>query len=140
MADRKLASVPVTLGGKKRLLVYDVNAFIALSEELHVNLMTAEGWETVSGKLVPDKDDPEKKNFEPPDLDLKQVRAIVWAGLLHDDDALTLRQVGAWLDPMNLYEIYGACMKAWRTQDVTEEPEGSQAPLDEKLSQSAASS
>jgi hypothetical protein len=109
MAEVK--TVAITLGGRERHLRYDVNALIDLGEELGLNLLTKEGWEQLAGKAD------EEGNFVPVEPSYKRVRAIIWAGLRHEDESLTVRQVGAWLNPSNLGEAIAAYQEAWKTSE-----------------------
>ncbi len=109
---------------KPRMLLYDVNALIDLGEELNLNLMTKEGWEELLGKF--ETPGPQHMNDQPEPVfvaapSFRKVRAIVWAGLRHEDPALTVQQVGAMLDPSNLKDVIAAYMKAFAASDVTEE-------------------
>lgn len=107
----EIKTVAITLGGRERHLRYDVNALIDLGEELGINLLTKEGWEQLVGKADADG------NFAPAEPSYKRVRAILWAGLRHEDESLTVRQVGAWLDPSNLQPAIAAYQEAWRISE-----------------------
>lgn len=79
----QIVKVPVTLD-KERTLCYDLNAFIALegiygSEKKAIDAL-------VSGSL-------------------KAARAFLWAGLLHEDETLTEKEVGAMLTVQNASEF-----------------------------------
>lgn len=112
-----MKKVPVTLGGRTRTLYYDVNAMIDLGEALQLNLLTPEGWREFMGEeVVRDLDG--KKEFVPATPSFQKVRAIVWAGLRHEDESLTLRQVGAMLDVANLGHITEAYQEAFMTADA----------------------
>jgi hypothetical protein len=114
---------------RTRHLCYDVNALIDLSDALHVNLLSPEGWEELAGKNVPTGVDGETK-FVAAAPTFERVRAIVWAGLRKEDESLTLRQVGAMLDPLNMGDAIKAYTEAWDIEEPaadTESPnEGSQ--------------
>ncbi|HXM32295.1 MAG TPA: hypothetical protein VN921_01485 [Chthoniobacterales bacterium] len=122
---QSIKSVAIQLDKERRLL-YDVNALIALGEELNLNLMTKEGWEELAGKMEAPppahmSDAPEPV-FVPAVPSFKRVRAIVWAGLLHEDPTLTVRQVGAMLNPVDLGPVIKAYIEAWNAQDVSDAP------------------
>ena len=70
---------------KERVLRLDLNAMAAFEE--------ATGKRFVDAKL-------EKGKLSPGDL-----RAMLWACLTHEDDTLTLKQVGSWVTMDNLLEI-----------------------------------
>jgi hypothetical protein len=112
----QIQKVPITLD-KPRTLLFNVNALIDLGDELNLNLMSKEGWEELLGKMVPDTMDTEKFLATP---SFAKVRAIVWAGLRHEDETLTVRQVGAMLDPSNLAMAIAAYTEAFLAGDVTE--------------------
>lgn len=65
-------AVPITLD-KARSLLYNLNALCLLKERCGINILT-----------------PDREQLEDP----VAVRAIAWAGLVHEDPALTLDQVG----------------------------------------------
>jgi len=119
----KIRKVPITLD-KPRTLLYDVNAMIDLGELLRVNLMTREGWDQLVGRMetpAPQTmDDKPAEQFVPAVPSFEKVRAIVWAGLRHEDETLTVRQVGAMLDPTDLASVIAAYTEAWQAADVTE--------------------
>jgi hypothetical protein len=114
----KIKAVAITLD-RERHLLYDVNALIDLGEALNLNLLTPEGWQELVGKKEPDPDNPGEDKFIPVEPNFRRVRAIVWAGLRHEDEALTERQVGAMLDPTNLAPVIAAYQEAWSVQDVS---------------------
>ena len=114
-----IKKVPIQLD-KERHLLYDLNALIDLGEALGINLLTREGWEEFAGKKVLNETTGTEE-FVPAVPSLRLVRAIVWAGLRHEDETLTERQVGAMLDPANLSPIIEAYQEAWEAQDVAEE-------------------
>ncbi len=117
-----IQKVPIVLD-KPRTLLYDVNALIELGEELNLNLMSKEGWEELVGKFETPApktmdDKPEPVFVAAPSF--RKVRAIIWAGLRHEDEALTIRQVGAMLDPTNLQPVIEAYIKAFVASEATE--------------------
>ena len=123
----KIKSVPLTLtDGVERHLLYDVNAFIDLGKALDVNLLTKEGWGAMVGKL--ETVEGEEVFVQAPPT-YEKVRAIVWAGLLHEDEKITLRQVGALLDPADLAPVVQAYTEAWTIQDASEPAKDAAAPL-----------
>jgi hypothetical protein len=118
-----IKKVPITLD-KPRTLLYDVNALIDLGGILGLNLMTAEGWEALYGKVETPApktmDDKPEPVFVPAQPSFEKVRAILWAGLRHEDESLTVRQVGAMLDPANLAPVISAYTEAFQAGDITE--------------------
>jgi len=92
--------IPITLD-KERTLVYDFNAFIDL-EDIYDDVSV------VFDKL-------QKFN-------LRATRDMLWAGLRHEDESLTPRQVGKWLNLDNVQEIAAKVMEA--VEGHLPEPEG----------------
>ena len=78
-----LRTVAITLD-QPRALKYDLNAFALLRERHGINLF---------------KPDPERLE------DPVAVRAMLWAGLVHEDPSLTVEQVGSWVDLSNVRQI-----------------------------------
>jgi hypothetical protein len=135
MQDMK--TVPLELGGKTRHLRYDANALIDLGESLDINLLTPEGWEKLVGKKEKNSETGEE-TFVPVEPTFRTIRAIVWAGLRHEDESLTERQVGAMMDPANMGAVIDAYQEAWKAQDVT--TPANEAPLAEAAGSGAAQS
>lgn len=69
--------ITVKLGGKERALAYDLNAFSAIEDEGGIG----DG------------------------MSAKSIRLMLWAGLLHEDPELTIREVGAMVAPRDLETI-----------------------------------
>jgi len=76
----------IKLGGRVRHLRYDFNALVALEEVLGSPM--SEVGNLVSGSVR-----------------LKDLRAIIWAGLLHEDRDITEEDVGNWIDLNKLGDI-----------------------------------
>jgi hypothetical protein len=88
----KVKSVPIVLD-KPRTLKFDLNAFIEL-EDLYGSIEAAlEAMQ--SGKNQ-----------------IKAIRAVLWAGLLHEEETLTPKQVGTMIDLDKLEEVTHALMEA----------------------------
>jgi len=96
--------VELDLGGKKRKLKFDLNAFAEL-EEYYGSI------DEVMQAL-------EKGS-------IKALRSIIWAGLLYEDPDLKPRDVGAWIEIQDLpafSETLGAALTAaLPTEDSTKE-------------------
>ena len=88
----KVSEVPIVLD-KPRKLKFDLNAFIEL-EDLYGSIEDAL------------KEMQEGKNK------IKAIRAVLWAGLIHEDENLTPKQVGAMIDLSKLEEVTNALMEA----------------------------
>lgn len=74
---------PITLD-KERHLRLDLNAFCLLEDIYGDTFTILEGTEKGS---------------------LKALRAVVWAGLVHEDEALTETEVGKMINPGNMGEV-----------------------------------
>ena len=84
MASKANPRIKVTLD-KPRIIMFDLNALAAFEETTGrsvLNGLSLEG------------------------LAVKDLRALFWAGLLHEDPDLTLQQVGAIVHPGNLMYIF----------------------------------
>ena len=82
-------SIPIELGGKTRHIRYTFNALVTLEEELGIPI--SEIGEIMSGSVS-----------------LKNLRRLVWAGLIHEDKDLTQEEVGEFL---SLADIGGIAEK-----------------------------
>ena len=87
MVNKARPLIPVTLD-KPRHLLFDLNAMVAFEEETGINLFNPGEKMKLAGGMTP-----------------KQLRAFLWACLLHEDETLTLKQVGSWLHAGNTEEI-----------------------------------
>ena len=127
----KLAKlVPIQLD-KPRNLLLNMNAMIEFENATGMDFLEFSGrmerratadarkaaWE--SGKTTTIVDGKEENIPAPnpddlllPDLSMKELRAMLWCLLVHEDDKLTLKQVGSLLDLENMTEICGALVKA----------------------------
>lgn len=76
--------VKVTLD-KERTLLLNLNAMVSFEEVTGVSLM--------------------KGTFKSSNMTPKDLRAMLWACLVHEDDTLTLEQVGSLVTVGNLMEI-----------------------------------
>lgn len=80
-------SVPIVLAdGKTHHIRFDYNALCALEDELKISI--AEIGAVLSGPVG-----------------LKQIRAILWAGLLHEDDTLIVKDIGTLVDLDKMAEL-----------------------------------
>lgn len=71
----------VQLGGRRRVIRYDFNALCDLEETLGVS-----GVEALNVKLS--------------EFGFGTIRAFTWAGLLHEEPDVTVREVGVWLSAL----------------------------------------
>jgi len=95
MSAKVRPSVTISLD-KERHLLLDLNAMVSFQEATGKNLFK----ESVAKALA--------RDMSPMDL-----RALLWACLLHEDEALTLKQVGSWIHAGNTAEISAGIMEAW---------------------------
>lgn len=70
-------TVTVTLGGKERHLRLDFNALVALEDKLGRSLLGDDGLQIHS---------------------LREIRALLWACMLHEDPDVTEEEVGSWIN------------------------------------------
>jgi hypothetical protein len=106
-------TVPIVLSdGKTRHLRFDFNALIALEETLGISIANLK--DAMAGPGM-----------------LKAVRGILWAGLIHEDEALTLRAAGELIDAAKINEISAAVMDALSTAFGTAEgePKNAETPV-----------
>jgi len=90
VADIRLKPIKVTLD-KERHLLYDINAFATLEEEY--GSIDAALDALAKGKI-------------------KALRALLWAGLLHEDESLTVKDVGKFLTLADLQQVAEAVNEA----------------------------
>jgi hypothetical protein len=67
----------IEIGGKRRTLRYDLNALAEIEEK--------------TGRPI--------SQVSELNVDMRTVRAIVWAGFIHAEPDLTLQEVGSWIGP-----------------------------------------
>lgn len=91
MANKQRGLVEIELD-KKRTLRYTLNALAELEDVLGVPLSELEGVQ----------------------MGMKQVRAFLWAGLIHEDKELTLEQVGDMVDFENMKEVNDKITEAFK--------------------------
>jgi hypothetical protein len=76
---------------KERHLKFDLNAFAEL-EEIYGDFQVA--MNAMQNRSI------------------KAIRAMLWAGLIHEDEKLTIKQVGSMIDMTNINKIVSAISKA----------------------------
>lgn len=82
----RIKPVPVDLGFEQVSLLYDFNALAEVTEILTpAELAALEGG---AGKVT-----------------LKTIRAMIWAGVLHERPAVSIMEVGRMIDPSKLEDI-----------------------------------
>jgi hypothetical protein len=95
-------SIPIELGGKTRHIRFTFNALVALEEELGIPI--SEIGNILSGSVS-----------------LTNLRRLVWAGLIHEDEELTQKQVGDMLSPDIIFMIAEKLAKAFEAAFPSEE-------------------
>jgi hypothetical protein len=83
MANKHRGIIEVELGGKVRHIRYTMNALAEIEDNLGVPLSEME-----SVKMT-----------------IKNVRVILWAGLIHEDKTLTIEEVGDMVDLENMEAV-----------------------------------
>ena len=81
-----MAKASITLGGKAWALRYDMNALAELEGALHFTMAEIGA------------------RFKRGRVGTREIRALVWAGVLHEDEDVTIRQVGNWLTEAGFLE------------------------------------
>lgn len=98
-----IQSIPIELGGKTRNLRLDFNALVLLEDELGIPIADI-------GKLMSGA------------VHLKTLRAIMWAALVHEDKTLTVKGVGAMIDPgADMARVADAIRRAFEAAFATAE-------------------
>lgn len=82
--DIKINKFPITINGKDRNLVFDMNAFIEIEDQY--------------GDIDKCMEAVEKGS-------IKALRLLLWAGLIHDDPTLTPQAVGQMIDMGGIQEM-----------------------------------
>lgn len=96
MSSKKVnPEVPIVLD-KERHLLFDLNAMVAFEDVTGKNLFKR----GISAALA--------KNMSPTDL-----RTLLWACLIHEDETLTLKQVGGWVHFGNMLAIAAKVSEAF---------------------------
>jgi len=106
--DVRPKAIKLTLD-KERTLMFDLNAFAELEEiygSVDIALKAIEGGS------------------------MKAIRTLLWAGLLHEDDTLTAKQVGAMLSVSMLEDMTTQLLAA--IDEVRPEAVGVEVPLGNK--------
>ena len=115
--------VEVELGGKKLHFKVDFNALAIVEEKLGNSMMDPNVW----------------KN-----LNIRTVRTLTWASLLHENPKLTEHDVGSWLHMGNMNYVVESLAKAFQASQSDEEAaapgkETANAPLSPESSPTPAS-
>lgn len=98
---------------KERALKFDLNAMVAFEEATSKSLMNG--------------------TFDSKKMSTRDLRAMLWACLIHEDDALTEKHVGSLITPDNMLEITSALNEAFEVA-MPESEDKKTPPLAEKPS------
>ena len=79
----------ITLGGKERVLRYDLNSIAEIGERLNITIRLSHIQEDLLDRPMP----------------LGALRTLLWAGLIHAEPDLTETVVGGWVDTDNVGEV-----------------------------------
>jgi len=111
MTKRK---VPITLAdGKPRTLLYNFNALVELVDTLGIDIMNIQAALNGPGML-------------------KAIRGILWAGLIHEDKALTIEGAGDLVDFSKIDDLTKAVLEALDVAFKTGgEPKNAEKPVTE---------
>lgn len=120
MKGKRNPEIPIELGGKLRHLRFDINAMATFEELTGLNLMKP----SVQRKLASD-------------MTVTQFRAFLYACLVHEDEALTLKQVGGFITTENMEEIAGKINQAKEAAAPEVEEDEETAPLATKRSRAS---
>jgi Phage tail tube protein, GTA-gp10 len=91
MANKQRGESKLVLGGKEVSLRYDLNALVELEEKMGVPL-------SEMGEMK---------------ITIRNVRAMLWAGLIHENEELTEKEVGGLVDMQNMEEVQVAISEAF---------------------------
>lgn len=101
----------ITIGDRKRTLRYDLNAISEIGDRLGMKIRISHIQEDLLDHPMP----------------LSAIRTLIWAGLIHEDEELTEKEVGAGVDMDNLpdvlrdfFEAFGATWRGSATEKTLE--------------------
>ena len=124
-------SIPIELGGKTRHLRYDFNALERVNDELGVHPLDLPAVLDISTIDI-QKGQKAKSEMELADLakkiNFKRLKKLAWIGLLHEDESLTEKEVGGWLDLGNFRVVLEAIVEAYVHVDDEEEAKNETSP------------
>jgi hypothetical protein len=133
-------SVPITLD-KERHLLYGAEAFIEYKEATGRDLLrTFRDFSNPKFRATLDESGDINPDFEMP---VKEFRDVLWAGLLHEDESLTLKQTSSLFTPGMIAQLMPVVLRAFmlglgeQKEDDTERPR--KAPARHKRSTGAKS-
>lgn len=104
--EQIIPKIYLEIGGMQRKLTFDFNAVCVVDELTGINLLEA----SVSTVSAPN------------------VRALLFASLLHDEPKLTIEEVGSWITMSNLINVRKAITAAWFASLDTDDDDEAPAP------------
>jgi len=107
----KNAEVKITLGGKQRKLIFDLNAQVE--------------FEGITGYNTLQEDFMSK-------LNARDVRAFMWACTRTNHPDLTIEEVGSWIHPGNMEQVFTALKQAWEAAYPEPDPKEKKSPQSSK--------
>ena len=105
MGNKVKPEVPITLD-KERHLLMDLNAMVSFEDATGKNIM---------------------QGIDPDSMTAKDFRALLWACLLHEDEALKIEDVGKMIHAGNMDELSVKIAQAWEV--ASPEGKGDSRPL-----------
>lgn len=91
MANTQRGESKLVLGGNEYTLRYDLNALVELEDKMGVPL-------SEMGEMK---------------ITIRNVRSMLWAGILHENDEITEKEIGKFVDMENMEEVQEAISKAF---------------------------
>jgi hypothetical protein len=114
--------VTLNLGGKPRRLKYDLNAIAELGDRLEIQVRLDHLQEDLLGVPLP----------------FSALRLILWAGLIHDNPDLDIKEVGGWVDMDNMkevaqgfFQLFGARLPTQQQRQAVADKLGVEIPAEE---------
>lgn len=89
---KQISSLKVMLD-RERILLLDLNAMVAFEDKTGKSMINSRTWDN--------------------DLTARDIRALLWACLIHEDENLTLEEVGKMIRSDNMDVITQALFEAW---------------------------
>lgn len=91
MANKERGEAKVVLGDSEYTLRYDLNALVELEDKMGVPL-------SEMGEMK---------------ITIRNVRSMLWAGILHENAEITEKEIGSHVDMENMEEVQSAISKAF---------------------------
>lgn len=91
MANKQRGESKIILNGEEKKLRYDLNALVELEDKMGVPIS-------------------ELGNIK---MSIKNIRSLIWCGLLHEDETITEVEIGKHITMENLTEVQESVMAAF---------------------------